>query len=789
MNRIGSYDPKVPIRYFGARMDSKEKLEYDEYKKRVNLLDAQRANELAKLASNTGAANFKKGIKRNKDDYHVFRDEVRWDAWWREFKAQAKTHDLVEITDVNGKRPPASDAAATELYEQKKQFMYAVLVRILQTDKGQSLVRTHETDSDAHQIIKELYVHHTSSAVAQHRSTKLLERITSAKWGSTRTNKALRGWILSWLDNVREYNSIVGAGNQLPEHMLRTHLETALRGVPEIAGINTMENLQIAGGGSKFSYNDYKENVLVIADAIDNKNVENVSNRMGRLRINQHDLDPLGFQVNRHDQLHEDEDYYATQANLHAWDSEESYDHDEEVDDIQVNEGSTSRYGPSVSAPVFRSLTPEGQRLWNSFTPEDKTKIDAFYKQKYASSSTRSSGSSQPSQQSYNSPMRGSPQRSSQRPGSGTPPLARGGFGRGGRGGLGGRMLPSNSSTPTRRAYEAQATSGGSPDQGTIDVNVMDLSSPGAIEDDQGPVLYDVNVTSTGTATNTNDFDFSLEAFLASNDSLNKKESKSGNGRNKKTSFPKIGKIKVNANVTYNVSNHQSSKKGSLVDRGANGGVAGDDCRIMQVDAIPRRVNVSGLADSQLSGVPIGTVGAYMHTNKGPIIAIWHQVALYGKGNSIHASAQMEHYKIDVNERSMNTKGGLQRITTLEGYVIPIDIMNGLPYIRQRPYTDEEYDSLPHIVMTSDVEWDPSVLDNVISDKEDWYANIEKMELGQLKYPFDEFGNYKKRELVEHENYKTEIESLKKEEDQPSGQRRNDPRASEFTRRGHDHRR
>ena len=34
-----------------------------------------------------------------------------------------------------------------------------------------------------------------------------------------------------------------------------------------------------------------------------------------------------------------------------------------------------------------------------------------------------------------------------------------------------------------------------------------------------------------------------------------------------------------------------------------------------------------------------------------------------------------------------------------------------------RPYTDNEWDNLPHLVLTSDTDRDPSVLDNTIDDE------------------------------------------------------------------------
>ena len=61
-----------------------------------------------------------------------------------------------------------------------------------------------------------------------------------------------------------------------------------------------------------------------------------------------------------------------------------------------------------------------------------------------------------------------------------------------------------------------------------------------------------------------------------------------------------------------------------------------------------------------------------------------------------------------------------------------------------RPYSDSEYDLLPHVILTSDVDWDPRVLDFDIDGNDDWYDAIsDHVEHSEL---FDVFGNYNGRE-------------------------------------------
>ena len=47
-----------------------------------------------------------------------------------------------------------------------------------------------------------------------------------------------------------------------------------------------------------------------------------------------------------------------------------------------------------------------------------------------------------------------------------------------------------------------------------------------------------------------------------------------------------------------------------------------------------------------------------------------------------------------------------------------------LPYLSCRKPTNNELKSLPHIIMTSDVDWDPSIYDNVIDDLEEFHDTL-----------------------------------------------------------------
>ena len=206
---------------------------------------------------------------------------------------------------------------------------------------------------------------------------------------------------------------------------------------------------------------------------------------------------------------------------------------------------------------------------------------------------------------------------------------------------------------------------------------------------------------------------------------------------------PEAKKCNFNAKVheiTYVVSLLNRSKKGALVDRGANGGVAENDVRV--ICKSDWAVNITGIDNHEMKNISIGMVGGVVKSQHGEVIAIMHQYAIAGRGRTIHSSAQLEHYKNDVNDKSVKVKGGLQCSMTIDGYLHPIDIINGLPHSPIRPYTDDEWDKLPHVVWTSDMEWDPSIIDSVISNNNRWHLLLLKGEGNYIDNQFNLYGEY-----------------------------------------------
>ena len=165
--------------------------------------------------------------------------------------------------------------------------------------------------------------------------------------------------------------------------------------------------------------------------------------------------------------------------------------------------------------------------------------------------------------------------------------------------------------------------------------------------------------------------------------------------------------IQVCKHYIFQHANHTNNQ---LVDRGANGGLAGSDMRVIY--KTHRKINISGIDNHEVNGLDVVTAATLLNTSLGKVIGIFNEYAHLGKGSSIHSSGQLEWFKTHVDEKSIKV-GGTQLITTLDGYSVPLLIKDGLAYATslRRP-TDQDMDTYPHVFFTSPDEWDPSVLDH-----------------------------------------------------------------------------
>jgi len=58
------------------------------------------------------------------------------------------------------------------------------------------------------------------------------------------------------------------------------------------------------------------------------------------------------------------------------------------------------------------------------------------------------------------------------------------------------------------------------------------------------------------------------------------------------------------------------------------------------------------------------------------------------------------------------------------------------------PYTDQEWDTHPCVILTSELDWDPGQLDLTLDDDEQLYDTINDLLPDPLNTLYDEFGDF-----------------------------------------------
>ena len=82
----------------------------------------------------------------------------------------------------------------------------------------------------------------------------------------------------------------------------------------------------------------------------------------------------------------------------------------------------------------------------------------------------------------------------------------------------------------------------------------------------------------------------------------------------------------------------------------------------------------------------------------------------------------------------------------INGYLHSLKIHSGLAYISVQPYTNHEWDMLPHVWILEH-EWDPTIFDSGFKKEENWFDALLELDEDPTSNLFDEYGNYCLREI------------------------------------------
>ena len=581
-----------------------------------------------------------KGVKRDPSVFEVLKNESNWISWNRSFTAHVYAQQVSDVIDPLFLPTPNK----ASLFSRQQDYVYSVLNRVLQTDKGKDIVRKYQSSRDAQRVYKEFKEHCESSTKATIDRDAILTYLTTARLGDGNWKGTTNAFILHWVDKVRTYEmDIDGNSERLSTSQKLIMLQNAVSPIDDLRIIKTTaDTIKASGMHNDNDETPFETYLSLLQSAAQTYDSER-SKRGGVARkrhVMNHDFDPNEEQQDQDDIAYDiDTPLQVFQANTTQRPSRRP-----------MGRGRDGPPRPRLRIDQWKDLDKKAQDTWDKLSDDDK-RIILRYVDK-------------------DKPTLG----------------------------------------PTLQA-QAHAIVDSFEDDDVFDYIEMFTHK------------FHIN-QSDATATTLNP----------------------GDARRLLSTPKKSASTNVHHVIRYDVMRHDTRNRGALIDRGANGGIAGNDLRVVHM--LPGTVEIEG-ADRHRFERKIGVVAGVVKTQKGDIIGIWHNYAIDGQGKSIHAVTPMESFGTTVNDRSVLLQGGLQRITTLEGYIIPIDIIRGLPYIQTRPYTDLEWQSLPHVLLNSPDDWDPSALDHTLTMDDTFYDLIPNDEQPiRLHEHFDETGNYTERHIV-----------------------------------------
>lgn len=531
-------------------------------------------------------------------------EDKQWDNWVRSTLATANTHGCENIfTDY----VPTSTEEKELFFEQQK-FMYAVFETCLQTSMGRHNVCQHQNDFDAQTIYKKMLHHASRSTQATIDVDEILTYISTNKLHTSNWRGKAHDYILNWCDKMRQYEDKIELQDHFSDRLKMTMLQNAVSGIPSLQAVKTQDAHGRAHGKRGLTYDKYLVLLLSAASVYDEKS--GLSRPRNCQLVNSHDTYP-------YEHLEYDDDKMDV------------FDIDTDLPSIEVHatdrRHNTRPFRSTMKKEQWNSRTPREKELWDKFSSPTKAVILGYREPPPTQSPTT------PMHRKFNLHKMSAAEYIS--------------------------MLHSQHD-------HAENTS----DHGTEDgdqpffdskANLDDNSSPGSVENTAEGLLVYVTKQSLPPG--------DLRCVLSSNPTYTKKPVPYSKPKESVTfantvtiDGKKYRQVNVHERTTYNVSNHKASDRGSLIDRGANGGLAGSDVRIVHKHANPRYVDVSRIDSHQVTDLPIVTVGGVAPSQRGDVIVIMHQYAYIGEGKTIHSSAQLEHYKNDVNDKSLKVSGGLQ---------------------------------------------------------------------------------------------------------------------------------
>ena len=296
-------------RQLGANIDLRtvQPHHFDDY--RVTYYDinyplGRRNHAAAPIVANANPRNnpsqdFFRGIKKDKGHYKEFKDAKNFDAFRRNVVSTAFIHRTSNVLNA-AYVPDPNDPEAIALFEAEQGFMYTVFDKVCQTDKSRALVHQYEHSQDAQSIWRDLVAHQVTSTCGTILKETILTHLTTHRLTSNQWKGSIASYITHWRDKLHEYESLQ-PNAPFDDPMKRTLLQAAVSMIPELDNVKSTLHLELTQGRPLPNFQGYVELIESVGTIIDSRNTKVATKSLAK------DM----AMINTHDQ-YDPKDYYET---------------------------------------------------------------------------------------------------------------------------------------------------------------------------------------------------------------------------------------------------------------------------------------------------------------------------------------------------------------------------------------------------------------------------------------------------------------------------------------------
>jgi hypothetical protein len=283
--------------------------------------------------------------------YKVIKNIETFPEWYEHTVATGRSHQIDEIFDA---RYVPQDAYSHEDFWRKQAWFYACLVNIVQYTTGKTIVRHHKADYNAQKCMEELIEDAQTSTHAIVSSRKIMKTLTHTRLDSSWTKTTLE-FVNNFERLIEEYNDKQRDPHQrISEPFMKMLLQAAVSNVAMLRGVSDREQDRVISGGYYYTWAQYLQALKSSATTYDEGRVS----RSGRSAHVTSWVDPM--------------------------DEPDSDPPDIPGADVEwsINEMRRRMPGSQMNKKTWESLSPEGQRIWDTLNDKDKVAVLSYAKQR-----------------------------------------------------------------------------------------------------------------------------------------------------------------------------------------------------------------------------------------------------------------------------------------------------------------------------------------------------------------------------------------------------------------------